>query len=66
QYPPLFRLGIKNKGNSDCILDLKRMIIQKKPREGCQMSQFVHYEYGAAVAFLVGAVWLIVEFFKKD
>jgi hypothetical protein len=42
------------------------MIIQKKPREGCQMSQFVHYEYGAAVAFLVGAVWLIVEFFKKD
>jgi hypothetical protein len=30
------------------------------------MSQFVPYEYGAGVAFLIGTVWLIVEFFKKS
>jgi hypothetical protein len=29
------------------------------------MSQLVHYEFGAGVAFLIGAVWLIIEFFKK-
>jgi hypothetical protein len=30
------------------------------------MSQLVPYEYGAGIAFLIGALWLMIEIIKKS